>query len=348
MLTQESKTDNCIVTSLFCLEPIWGAMSLLSGETAHHLVTELYGEEQIGAWKRKYHFLFEVFPVIEKLQYLNLMDFLLDFPIEWITYESYKEALLALPQEDFLWRVLDLGRRDGATKEMLRKAFDEDAALDIVYGWLSEECESFLKVSAFVRQSKRFLTELFALSEELKTEKLDKYVEENKEKTEHFLEEISAGIQEKGAFSFSEEILGKTFKNRGPYTEFVFLTSYFMPMKACRYFQTIGEDKRQILFLSGREQERSCEDTIAALKAISDGARYRILSLLAKEGPMRGVDIAKKVSLATSTVSHHMEQLKESGMITEEQVKSAKYYGLNRQSAKELLEELKKDFGIRN
>ncbi len=346
MLQSEHVKENCIMMNLACLEPVWGTVSLLAGEKVHGLVTELYGEEQVSYWKRKYHFLFEVFPVIEKNSYMNLMDFLLDFPLEKVTLESYKEALLVLPQEEFLWRVLALDRITGATKEVLCKAFSGDEALDTVYGWLSGECESFLKVSAFIRQSRKFIAELFELSKELQTEQLEDFLKYRKDKTEHRLEEIRVGVQEKGALAFSEELLGKTFKNRGPYTEFVFLVSYLMPARACRYFQTEGEEKRQLLFLSNRDSKRSGEDTVVALKAISDGARYRILSLLAKEGPMRGVDIAKRVSLATSTISHHMEQLKESGMITEEQVKSAKYYGLNRQSAKTLIEALKNDFDI--
>ena len=82
------------------------------------------------------------------------------------------------------------------------------------------------------------------------------------------------------------------------------------------------------------------------MKAIADPTRYQILTILAQEGPMRGLDIAKRVSIATSTVSHHMEQMKESGLITEEPVKNAKYYGLSKQRAKELLDEIAKDLEI--
>ena len=54
----------------------------------------------------------------------------------------------------------------------------------------------------------------------------------------------------------------------------------------------------------------------------------------------------KRVSIATSTVSHHMEQMKESGLITEEPVKNSKFYGLSKQRAKELLDEIAKDLEI--
>ena len=341
----EERQENCIVTDWCCLEPVWAAFSLLTGEKEHTLVTELYGEARTENWKKKYHFLFEVFPVIGKYQYMNLMDFLLDLPVGEITFESYREALFALPEEELLWRMLDFGRIPEASKAVLQRAVLDDEAMEEVYGWSFEE-ESFLQLSAFVRQSRKFIAELFMLAEELRSDRLQEFLDEQKEKTQKRLEEIQKGIAEKGGFAFSEETLGKTFRNRGPYSEFVFALSYFIPIKACRYFHTDGEKKRQILFLSNRDVKRSDEDTVAVLKSISDKARYRILSLLAKEGPMRGIDIAKKVSLATSTVSHHMEQLKESGMITEEQVKSAKYFGINRQSVKVLLEDLKNDFDV--
>ena len=61
---------------------------------------------------------------------------------------------------------------------------------------------------------------------------------------------------------------------------------------------------------------------------------------------MRGFEISKALSIATSTVSHHMDQLKESGLITEEPVKNAKYYGLNKQTAKELISKITNDFCI--
>ena len=72
--------------------------------------------------------------------------------------------------------------------------------------------------------------------------------------------------------------------------------------------------------------------------AVSDSARFRILMLMKEKGAIRGVDIAKELSLATSTVSHHLEQLKVSGLLHEEQVKSSKYFSINKNSIKDLSE----------
>lgn len=329
------------------LEAIWGAINILVEGKGHALCAELYGNDCINAWRHKYNFLFETFKVIEQTYFMNLMDFLLDIPLEQITLAHFQEVLFAMPAEDFLWRMLDLNRREACDKELLCKALTEDTALDSAYEWVAEACDSFLAFSAFVRQSPRFVKEFFSLAKELQTPKLQEVLNAQEQKIEQMYKDIKDGVEQMDPLTFSEEKLGKTFRNRGPYAEFVFLPAYLMPAKACRYFHTEGEKKRQMVFLTLRTVERSQEDTLAALKAISDGNRYQIMRLLAKEGPMRGLDIARKISLATSTVSHHMEQLKENGFITEEQVKSSKYYGINKQSVKALLLELEHDFEIK-
>ena len=278
---------------------------------------------------------------------MNMMDYLLDLPLDGLTFEKFRDHILALRAEDFIWRQLDLGYfcKD-ANVDTLRKAFTDDAALDEAYGWVSENCESFLAFSAFVRQSKRFRTEFFALAAEMQTPALDAALQKQEQKVERSYQTIREGTKGGDLLALSQELMGKTFRNRGPYTEFIFALSYLLPMKACRFFDVEGNSKRQILFLTLRQMSRDREDKVKALKAIADPTRYQILMILAQEGPMRGMDIAKKVSVATSTISHHMEQMKDCGLVTEEPVKNSKYYGLSKQSAKALLDEIAKDFEI--
>lgn len=341
----ERMNDSCIFAFIPELEPVWGALSVLSGETIHTFCTELYGAEQIAAWKRKYGFLFETFKVVDASVHANLIDYLLEMPIEDVTLEYLRDTLLAIPAEEFVWRHLSLEYMSkDASLDTLRRAMTDDEALDEVYSWIAEHCTSFLAFSAFVRQSKRFLTEFFSLASEMRTSALTDVLEKQTEKIERLRQMVHDGAAG-DLLELSQELMGKTFRNRGPYEEFVFLPSYLIPMRACRYFDTESSHKRQILFLSLRTSHNR-EDTIKALKAIADPTRYQILTILAQEGPMRGLDIAKRVSIATSTVSHHMEQMKESGLITEEPVKNSKYYGLSKQRAKELLDEIAKDLEI--
>lgn len=343
----ERLRDNCVFAFIPELEPVWGAISLLSGEPVHTFCTEIYGTEQIAAWKRKYNFLFEIYAVITKHFNVNMLDYLLEMPLENISLDSLQNTVLSESSVDFVWRQLSLDYfcKD-ANKETLEKAMTNDAALDEAYGWIADHCESFLAFSAFVRQSRRFISEFFSLAKDMQTPELEAALEKQASKVERMYQSVCQGAKADDLLLFSQEMMGKTFRNRGPYSDFLFLPSYLIPLKACRFFDTDGDNKRQILFLTLRQISRDREDKVKALKAIADPTRYQILTILAQEGPMRGMDIAKKVSVATSTISHHMEQMKDCGLVTEEPVKNSKYYGLSKQSAKALLDEIAKDFEI--
>ena len=342
----ERLSERCVFAFLPELEPVWGAISVLSGECVHTLCREVYGTEQLAAWKRKYSFLFETYAAITEHFNLSILDYLLDVPLEDTSLGLLRDTVLAKPPEEFVWRQLSLDYCKDADKETLRKALTDDAALDVAYGWVADRCRSFLAFAAFVRQSERFITEFFSLVADMQTPALEAVLEQQESKIERMYTTVCEEAEDKDLLALSQELMGKTFRNRGPYAEFVFLPSYLLPMRACRFFDTEGKHKRQLLFLTLRQLSRNREDKVKALKAIADPTRYQILMLLAQEGPMRGMDIAKKVSVATSTISHHMEQMKECGLITEEPVKNAKYYGLSQQSAKALLDEIAKDLAI--
>ena len=339
----ERINDNSIFAYMPELEPIFAVMNLLQGGEASKLCEEVYGEQQIIAWKRKYPFLFEASKAVQKIYPWGIWDFIIDIPLDGMTLEHYKNYLLEMEQVDFLWRHLDLDYIEGASKEELQAALSDDEMLSRVFERLENSCDSFLSFKAFVRETVRYIEEFFSLARELQNPLFEAVLEKYEGAVATMKDEVAAGVNEVGPFEYSQQVMGKTFRNRGPYEEFVFVPTYMMPGKACRFFHVKQEHKKQLLFLSLREQRRNQEDVVKALKVMGDGTRYQILTILAQEGTMRGMDIAKRVSVATSTVSHHMEQLKECGLITEEQVKNSKYYGLSRNGVAALLADLQKD-----
>ena len=84
----ERLSDNCVFAFIPELEPVWGAISLLSGEPVHKLCTEIYGTEQIAAWKRKYNFLFEIYAIVTKQFNVNMLDYLLEISLENIRTQT--------------------------------------------------------------------------------------------------------------------------------------------------------------------------------------------------------------------------------------------------------------------
>ncbi|MDD2283076.1 MAG: metalloregulator ArsR/SmtB family transcription factor, partial [Eubacteriales bacterium] len=153
------------------------------------------------------------------------------------------------------------------------------------------------------------------------------------------LNQVKAGLEDMPYLEFSQQLMGKTFRNRGPYVSFIFAPSLFLPYRVLRLF---GRD--QILFISIRDETLQDDAMLQQLKAIADSTRFKIISLLG-ESPLRGLDIAEALSLAPSTVSHHMEQLKQAGLINEEQVKNSKYYSLSKNNIQALISRLSKTLG---
>ena len=339
----ESLQENCIFACLPELEALLGAFSLLCGETAHHVCTDLYGSARISAWRRQYRFLFETYAAVQRLA-SSPLEFLLDDLSADFTLEGLRAYIFSLPPEQRLFRQAEWRWVGGTTQEELRLALTDDAALDALFGRVEERCPSFLGVSSFVRQNDRYLTEFFALAAELDTPTLRDALREQESAVQAFRAQVAEGLASAEPLECAQKLMGKTFRNRGPYETFYFLPSLLLPFASLRFFYDNGTPhNRQILLCSIREPERAQEDTLAALKALADETRYQILMLLARRGPVSGQDIVRALKLAPSTVSHHMTELRERGLVTEEPVKTAKYYGLSRKTVRALLDAVESD-----
>lgn len=71
-------------------------------------------------------------------------------------------------------------------------------------------------------------------------------------------------------------------------------------------------------------------------KALSDPNRREILHLL-KDGPMTAGEIAEHFQVSGATISHHLNTLKESGLILDDRQGKYIYYELNMSVVDELL-----------
>ena len=71
-------------------------------------------------------------------------------------------------------------------------------------------------------------------------------------------------------------------------------------------------------------------------KALSDPSRREILNLL-KDGPMTAGEIVEHFQVSGATISHHLNMLKESGLILDDRQGKYIYYELNMSVVDELL-----------
>ena len=72
------------------------------------------------------------------------------------------------------------------------------------------------------------------------------------------------------------------------------------------------------------------------MKALSDPTRREILDLL-KKGSMTAGEIGENFDMTGATLSHHLSQLKKSGLITESREKNFIHYSLNASVLEEVL-----------
>ena len=317
----EALQEKCIFAFSPDLEALLGVRSLLDGEAGHQLCTALYGEGRIAQWRRQYRFLFESYEAVKGLA-PSPLEFLLEFLSADLSLEGFRAKIFSLPPEERLFRQAE-------------------------WRWFEEACPSFLGFTSFVRQNARYLSEFFDLAEELNGPTLCDALQEQKAAVEAFRVQVAALLQTDDPMECAQKLMGKTFRNRGPYETFYFLPSLLLPFASLRFFYDNGTPhNKQILLYSIREPERAQEDTLAALKALADETRYQILMLLSKHGPASGQDIVRALKLAPSTVSHHMTELRERGLVTEEPVKTAKYYGVSRKAVRSLLEAVARDLRL--
>jgi DNA-binding transcriptional ArsR family regulator len=132
--------------------------------------------------------------------------------------------------------------------------------------------------------------------------------------------------------------MGKKFRNVYDYSSYYFVPSYFYMNRPMRTYN----HNSQIVVYPVQEVSSYNKDALAnALRIIGDSTRLAIIEKLSKT-PMFGKELAAQLGIVTSTVSHHLEQLRSIGLIHEERVKSVKYFSINRNEYKRLCEAMER------
>lgn len=139
------------------------------------------------------------------------------------------------------------------------------------------------------------------------------------------IQKVSQELRSRMPLDVAQGIMGKKFMRISDYTSYYFVPSFFYTRKPMRTF----DKKSQIVVYPIEQQNEYSKNTLAnALRIIGDDTRLEIIEKLAVR-PMYGKELAGELELVSSTVSHHLEQLRSIGLINEERVKSVKYFSLN-------------------
>ncbi|MDF2519881.1 MAG: regulatory protein ArsR [Clostridia bacterium] len=154
---------------------------------------------------------------------------------------------------------------------------------------------------------------------------------------EEAVSKTSQELKAKVPLAVAQGIMGKKFVRVYDFSTYYFAPSYFFMNKPMRTFN----NKTQIvIYPIGQEDNYSKSALVNALKVIADNTRLEMIRKLSAR-PMYGKELAAELGLVTSTVSHHLEQLRSIGLIHEERDKSVKYFSLNIKEYNKLCDAMK-------
>ncbi len=334
-------TKDCYLYHSKNIEMIALISSIFFDESKNKRYLEFYDLGFIEELKKRYRFLHEILNELNS-NGMSLLELLFnkkeadnkvtDFPInDFANLDEYEKYLLDMDAESFFYTFF----AEYIDRNIITDALGNLHKLSELYEEKTYITKSFIGLKTFIDNREIFIRDFFSCARDLQGAEFDngvKYVESIfDDERQRFEKSLRKDIP----LEVSQQIMGKTFHNRGPYKKFIFMPSVFSPYKAIRFFYDY-----QILIYSVGKNEFTNADAINKLKAISDESRLKIIETLRKNGPMIGKDLAKNLNIANSTLSHHIEQLSAAGFLNEERVKNSKYYSINNNSLDSLVEYL--------
>jgi DNA-binding transcriptional ArsR family regulator len=334
-------TKDCYLYHSKNIEMIALVSNIFLDESKNKRYLDFYDLGHIEEIKKRYRFLHEILNELSS-NGMSLLELLfnkkgadnksIDFPIyDFKNLDDFEKYLLDMDAESFFHIFF----AENIDKNIIKDALGNINKLSVFYEDKTYISKSFMGLKTFIDNREIFIRDFFSCARSLQGAEFDnavKYIESifDDEKLR-----FEKALRKDLPLEVSQQIMGKTFYNRGPYNKFIFMPSVFSPYKAIRFFYDY-----QILIYSTEKNEFTNSDAINKLKAISDESRLKILELLKKDGPMIGKDLAKSLKLANSTLSHHIEQLSTAGFLNEERVKNSKYYSINTNSLDGLVDYL--------
>lgn len=140
-----------------------------------------------------------------------------------------------------------------------------------------------------------------------------------------------------------EKLSGRPRKFFTGFREYNIIPSYFV---SPRFIRVFTGDKLYVVFdcrVTGDKTQAMLDELSSMLKVIDDKSRLEILKLLINNKNY-GKAIADIVGISTPTVSHHLDILKQAGLVKEEKLRNIKYFYADKEKLKIIIENLNKYF----
>lgn len=254
------------------------------------------------------------------------------------------EALFSIVSKDpipeFLFTVLN-GDLDHA---MIGRCLDEPASAAQLVGRLSYFSRMPAQdLVALFADPVRFRSELLAYVRANRTAVFQRKVESLARRYESGLRDIARRLEAKHPLEVASDLKKRPFE-RKPYDAYIFVPSYFEGLM--NLTSSYGHTFLFVFNLDPAGSGGNAEGEVISqrLRVLADRSRLEILRQLAYQ-PSYGKEIASRLGLTTATVSRHLDQLKNAGLVIEDpaDAQNIKRVRVNRTTYEEIIS-LTQDF----
>lgn len=311
------------------LEYIAAAAGMMANNLDGHLCREIYDESFINDILRKNREIVEINNTLA-LGGLEILEGLMSFRHEFCL-EEYHQFLLDMPLSDYVYHFFGYY----ASKEEIEASLADEAKLLHLYEEGKFLISSYVNLKMIIFQRESYLAKFFHFVESIKSSALDTYLEQCEKNIDQLKSQMSQLVLDREPIEMVEMLVKKTFEPRKHYENYTFIPVFMLPRNVVVYYK----EEQIILYSQNRISEQ--EEALLMLRTLADDTRIRIMDLLSERVYENGKNIATKMRLAPSTVSHHMEQLVECKIVKIEKRGNSKYYTIDHENAEKLIHQLK-------
>ena len=302
---------------------------LLADNLEGRLCREIYGEAFVSKMKKKHRELAEIINSMY-LGGLEMLEFLMDYQTEKFDFKEYLSYIESMDTAQFIYQFFGYS----ATLEEVKTALKDDEALAKLMDENKLHIKSYVNLKHLINHRKEYLDLYVSCIEDIKVPELEEYLDQYEKLLPQLEAEIRALLSEKTPIEVSQEIMNKCFRTIRDYKYYAFLPVAMLPRNAVTYF----EKNQYVLYSKNRMISR--QKPLNILKVVSDETIIRIIDLISESGKVNGKRISEWIKIAPSTVSHHMEQLVECGLVKEEKHGNYKEYSIHHENGENLIKEL--------
>jgi len=279
-------------------------IAIVCGMLGDHLdgriCREVYDEAFIAKIRKKHRELAEFLNTLS-VDGLIIFEFYLAYKGEAFNLEEYRRHMENMDTIEFLFKLFGYY----TDKEEIKAALLDDELLGSLLDEGKTQMNSFVSLKRIINHRNEFIQLFYDCIEDIRIPELESYLDQHEKKLPSLLSEMEEKLAIKAPNEVTKETINKCVSNEREYDSYGFIPLCMLPRETVTYHY-----KDQVVLYSKRIMEAR-KQSLNTLKIVADDTRIRIIDLFSENGFANGKRICKKLQLAPSTVSHHMEQLVE-------------------------------------